>query len=416
MQADSANSSRIAALIAARRPGFSLERDFYFDPSVYRLDIETIWRRDWLFAGHSCEAARPGDFFAFELDGDPLLIVRGDDGTLRALHNVCRHRGSILCEAASGRVGRLVCPYHQWTYGRDGALVAARGMPADFDRAGYSLAEAHLRELQGLVFVCLAEEPPDFEPAAAALAPLLKPQGFGRAKVAAAVDYDVEGNWKLVWENNRECYHCDANHPEYIQANFDRYNADDATPRIRNALAAAVARSEAKWAELGLAATHREPGMVAFPDGGVWYSANRTPLVEGFVSETLDGQRVAPLMGDYPDADVGTLRIRALPNFWNHSSCDHGVSTRLLPAGPERTRVRVTWLVDEDAEEGRDYQPETLLPFWRLTSEQDWAIVANAGRGVASRAYRPGPFSTVKEYNVEAFVRWYLGRVASGLG
>lgn len=403
--------SWIAEAVERRVPNHSLEGGFYHREDVYRLDVERVWRRGWLFAGHACEIPYPGDFFTMEVDTDPLLIVRGDDGAVRAFHNVCRHRGSLLCEAAQGHAGRIVCPYHQWSYGRDGRLLAARGMHQGFDRTPYGLVPVHLRELEGLIYVSLADEPDDFEAAQYLMGPAARPQALGRAKLAHAIDYEVAGNWKLVWENNRECYHCDVNHPEYIRANFDRYNAEDTPRRVQGEIALAVRRSQARWADLGLAVTHCDTGMAPFPSGTTWYSANRTTLVEGFVSETLDGRRVAPLMGDYPDPDVGTLRLRTLPNFWNHSSCDHAVSTRLLPAGPQMTRVRVSWLVHEDAEPGKDYRLEELLPFWQRTSEQDWAIVKNAQRGVNSRAYRPGPFSATKEYNVEAFIRWYLAQI-----
>jgi Rieske 2Fe-2S family protein len=122
----------------------------------------------------------------------------------------------------------------------------------------------------------------------------------------------------------------------------------------------------------------------------------------------MDGRRVAPLMGDYSDANVGVLRLRALPNFWNHSSCDHGVTTRLTPAGLRQTRARVYWLVHEDAREGIDYQLEALKPFWQLTSEQDWELCERVQTGVTSTAYRPGPLSKGREYNLDAFIRWYL--------
>ena len=122
----------------------------------------------------------------------------------------------------------------------------------------------------------------------------------------------------------------------------------------------------------------------------------------------MEGRQVAPLMGDYTDADVGTLRVRTLPNFWNHSSCDHGVSTRLLPGGPQKTLARVTWLVHQDAVEGKDYKLEALTPFWQLTSEQDWEICRKQQIGQNSSACTPGPYSKTKEYNVDAFVRWYL--------
>jgi glycine betaine catabolism A len=98
--------------------------------------------------------------------------------------------------------------------------------------------------------------------------------------------------------------------------------------------------------------------------------------------------------------------------MWNHSSCDHGVTTRLLPAGLHRTAVRVTWLVDRDAIEGRDYRLEDIMPFWQMTSEQDWALCELAQKGVSSSHYVPGPFSTYKEYNVDAFVGWCLEQLA----
>lgn len=392
------------------QPGWSLPGAFYRGEAVYRLDIERIWRRGWLFAGHTCEIPEPGDYFTVELDTDSILILRDDAGTIRALHNVCRHRGSRLCNETAGHLGKIICPYHQWVYARDGRLLTARGMQEDLDKSQLGLIPVAVRELEGMIYFNLAAEPSVFEEAHRLMAPLLRPQGFDRAKVAKAVDYDIHANWKLVWENNRECYHCNVNHPQYIKANFDHYNADDTSDYIQQKIETAVARSEEKWAACGLAVTHRQTGMTLFPDAerNIWYSANRTPLVEGYVSETMDGSQIAPLMGDYSDPDVGTLRMRTMPNFWNHSSCDHGVSTRLLPAGPRLTKARVLWLVDKDAVEGRDYSLDALLPFWQLTSEQDWDICENQQRGVESSAYHPGPYSTYKEYNVDRFVQWYL--------
>ena len=266
----------------------------------------------------------------------------------------------------------------------------------------------------GLIFVSLSQQPPPFEEADELIGTIARPQGLERAKVAKTVDYEVAANWKLIWENNRECYHCNVNHPQYIKANFDHYNADDINERIQTQIDTAVTRSEAKLSAAGLAISHRQSGMALFPDAdrNCWFSANRTPLVEGYLSETMDGKQVAPLMGDYTDPDVGTMRIRTMPNLWNHSSCDHSVSTRLLPAGPKRTLVRVTWLVDAAAVEGQDYQVEEIMPFWQLTSEQDWVLCERAQRGINSSGYVPGPLSTPKEYNVDSFLRWCLHQLA----
>lgn len=405
-----------ASLLAKYRPGWTLPREFFRDEEIYRSEIDTIWRRSWLFAGHTAQIPKLGDYFTLELDTDSIIVIHGEDGQYRAMHNVCRHRGTILCAEESGHAHRIVCPYHQWIYGTDGKLLSCRGMQEDLDKSQFSLHPVHLREVEGLLWVNFSDTPTDFEPAREIFGHMAKPQGLRRAKVAKMVDYTIKANWKLVWENNRECFHCNVNHPQYIKANFDHYNADDANEKIRAQIQTQVERSERKWERAGLAVSHKKTGMTLFPDAerDIWYSANRTALVDGWVSETMDGRQVAPLMGDYKDADVGTLRMRALPNFWNHSSCDHGVTTLLLPMGIHQTKARVIWLVDEAAEEGRDYKLSELMPFWQLTSEQDWVICDQAQRGVNSTAYTPGPYSVYKEYNVDGFIRWYLQKMKAG--
>lgn len=401
--------------IAGRKQGYGLPRDFYQSELVYRADMERVWRRGWLFAGHTCQIPKSGDYFTFRVDDDSLLVTRDDDGAIRALYNTCRHRGTELCDDGSGHIGRFVCPYHQWVYARDGRLLACRGMAEDdLDKSQFGLHRAHVEDLSGMIFVSLAESPPDFDAARSCIEPMAAPQGFERAKVAKIVDYTVAANWKLVWENNRECYHCNVNHPQYIKANYDHFNLDDTSPATQAKIDHAIRQSQKKWASQGLAVSHRETGMATFPDADrdLWYAVNRTALAEGYVSETMDGRQVAPLMGDYAAADVGTFRLRTMPNFWNHSSCDHAVSTRLLPRGVHETEVRVIWLVDQQAVEGKDYQLEDIMPFWQLTSEQDWDLCERAQRGVNSSRYTPGPYSSYKEYNVDRFVRWYLQRLS----
>jgi glycine betaine catabolism A len=399
-------------LIAHHKKGFALPREFQTDPGLYQLDLERIWRRGWLFAGHTCEVQRPGDYFVFDVDSDSIIVIRGDDGRVNALHNTCRHRGMKVCSADAGHVARLLCPYHQWSYARDGALVACGGMDrdGDLDRADFGLHRAHVREVGGLIFVCLAEAPTSFDGAERELAPMLRPQGLERARVAATRRYEVRANWKLVWENNRECWHCDVNHPEYVKANYDNAPVDD--PALKRQIEAQARATSARLAAHGLQIDYREAGMVPFPSPDRWWSINRTPLVPGWLTESLDGRPVAPIMGDYPSHDVGTLRMRTMPNFWNHASADHAVSTRLAPAGPQRTLVQVQWLVREDAVEGRDYSLDALLPFWQLTSEQDWDLCARNQAGVNSSAFTPGPYSTKREPNVIRYTEWYLREIA----
>ena len=398
-------------LIVEHKPGHALQREFQTDPGIYQLDLERVWRRGWLFAGHTCQVKKPGDYFVFEVDTDSIIVIRGDDASIHALHNTCRHRGMKICHQESGHVTRIVCPYHQWSYARSGELTACGGMDADgdLDRRDYGLRRVAVREVGGLIFVCLADDPPAFDAAADTLGAGLRPQGLERAKVAASRSYEVRANWKLVWENNRECWHCNANHPQYIKANYDNAPIDDAT--LRHEIETQARATSERLAADGLRIDYEEAGMARFPAPECWWSINRTPLVPGWVSESLDGRPVAPLMGSYRERDVGTLRMRTMPNFWNHSSADHSVSTRLAPAGPQKTLVQVQWLVHEDAVEGKDYTLDTLLPFWELTSVQDWDLCEKNQAGVNSSAFTPGPYSTKREYNVILYTNWYLRQI-----
>ena len=402
-------SERIAEL-STREAYYGLPGNVYSDAAIYDCDMAAIWREGWVFVGHTCQLAQPGDYLTLQVDHDPILVARGDDGQIRAFHNVCSHRGTLLCAEASGHANRWVCPYHQWVYDTRGRLATCRGMGASIDKGELGLRPITVRQLAGFVFVSLSSQPADFDLAAQAMRGHIQPQGLEHAKVAACVDYVVRANWKLVWENNRECYHCNANHPQYIRANYDHFNEDDADDVTLRRMADALERHQSKWQSSDWSASHHQTGMATFPDAhqGLWYAANRTVLAEGYVSESMDGNRVAPLMGDYTEPDVGTLRVRTLPNMWNHSSCDHAVTTRLLPAGPEKTHIQVTWMVHADAVEGRDYQLHNLMPFWQLTSEQDWELCERVQQGVRSSGYRPGPLSRHKEYNVESFLVWYV--------
>jgi Rieske 2Fe-2S family protein len=402
-------------LMAQYQPGYSLPRPFYQEPELYQLELEQIWRRGWLFAGYTCQIPQPGDFFVYEIDTDSIVIVRQADQSIAAFHNLCRHRGSLIVAELAGRCQSFVCPYHQWSYALDGSLQHTRSMPADFSRLDWSLKPIAIRNLSGAIYICLSRQPPDFVPARQVMEPMMRPQGFEQAQIAEIIDYDIHANWKLVWENNRECYHCDVNHPQYVKANFDRYDQDTLNLNIAQQLRAATQRLETELCRQGLSSADSHAGLFRFPDAerNLWYAANRTALVAGYVSESLDGRQVAPLMGSYSQPDVGTLRLRTLPNFWNHSSCDHAVSTRLTPAGIHLTRARVIWLVSDSAKAGQDFDLDTLLPFWQLTSEQDWQICERQQRGINSSAYQPGPLSPLQEANVDQFIRWYLRQLVA---
>src|SRR4051812_40746493 len=187
----------LAALHTHYRPGFGLPGGFYGNPDVYAAELDRVWRAGWLFAGHTCEIPEPGDYLTFNVGPDPVLVLRSDDGSVGAFDNVCTHRGTVLCQQPQGTVGnRIVCPYHQWTFSRGGDLVACRGMHDGVDKSALNLRRRHCEVVAGMIFVSLAEKPADFGAARDVFA-AAEPHGFDRAKVAKAIDYTIDANWKV---------------------------------------------------------------------------------------------------------------------------------------------------------------------------------------------------------------------------
>ncbi len=399
LSAESIEPATIRAALADRPAAHSLPGRFYTDPGILALEFDAIWHQQWVFVGHECELAEGGAYITLTIGSHPIVVVRGDDGELHALHNVCRHRGSILCDAASGTARRrLVCPYHQWSYEFDGRLARARSMADDFDPTGHSLGRAHVASIGGLVFVCLAETPPDLSPMRAMIQPYLEVFDLRRAVVAHSSTIVEHGNWKLVMENNRECYHCRAAHPElcltFPEAPLHSGGGDaDELQRVEDL----VAECEA----LGL------PSRFMI-DADHQYRVMRMPFLGDARSMTLDGRpAVGRRFGSLPDTNIGDVLLYHYPSTWNHFTADHAVTFRAVPTGPTTTELRTTWLVPAGSVAGVDYDLERLTEVWLATNAQDTALVERTQRGVISPAYRPGPYAPIEEEGVIQFVDWY---------
>ena len=397
------DAARVGKLKAAYVSGGPLQREFYTGTDVFNADLDRIWRRHWLYAGHACQIPNEGDWMTWNIGSDTIVLTRGADGDVRAIHNSCRHRGSRLCRGDHGNSRLLVCPYHAWTYELDGRLRTPTEREFGIHQSKLGLHPVALKDLGGVLFVALGPEPVSFDEGAEEIATQMQHQGFADAKLAHTKRYTVSANWKLVFENNRECYHCDNAHPEYVKGVYDtaRFNETN-LPEVDRQAALANDRFEA----LGLGRAEAASAMT-----GTYWRVTRAPLMEGWKTQSLDGTPVAPLMGTFRAGgrwSDGTLRATVFPNFWQHASDDHAVATRLTPLSPSTTQVDVSWFVHKDAVEGRDYSLEKLLPFWQRTSEQDWVICEANQAGVSSPAYIPGPYSKTRETNVQHFVDWYL--------
>ena len=406
----------IARLITDRRPGYTLAAPFYLSPEVFAADVRLIFGRHWIFVGVEPEIPEPGDFFTVELGSDSILIVRDDDMAVRAFHNVCRHRGARLRAPGSGIVGNLVCPYHQWTYNLRGELIHNQHMGEGFDRCNFSLKPVHVESLSGLLFICLAQTPPPgFDAMRAAMEPYIAPHQIVNTKVAFQKDIIEKGNWKLTMENNRECYHCSANHPELtvplMEFGFGYQPSSD------NAAAMATYEELLKrqhagwWAECSLPSAE-----IDRLDEVMGFRTVRLPIARAGESQTVDTKVACrKLLGDLARADLGGLSFWTQPNSWHHFMSDHIVSFSVLPISPHETLLRTRWLVHKDAQEGVDYDLDKLTSVWIATNEQDGSLVERAHAGVASSAYEPGPYSPFAEGLVEKFCEWYLERLEAGL-
>jgi nitrite reductase/ring-hydroxylating ferredoxin subunit len=192
--------NEMLGLLTGRDPNFSLEQKFYTDPDYYKLDLENIFYRDWLFVGHDCELPKTGSYMTVQVGAYPVVIVRDAQGGIRAFHNSCRHRGSRICSAEKGTAAKLVCPYHQWTYELDGRLLFARQVGPDFKPAEYGLKQVHCETVAGYIYICVADEAPDFASFRNLVEPYLAPHNIKDAKVAFESSIIEKGNWKLVWE------------------------------------------------------------------------------------------------------------------------------------------------------------------------------------------------------------------------
>ena len=406
----------VETLIRRRKAGHTLEAPFYTSRDIFDLDLDVIFGRHWIYVGVEPDVPEPGDVMTLEIGKASILIVRGDDMEVRAFHNVCRHRGARIVQDEKTTVGNLVCRYHQWTYGLDGDLLFAEQMGKGFDTGCRGLKPVHLRSVAGLLFVCLAESPPqDIDAMAAVMEPYLLPHDVRNCKVVMTTSLVEEGNWKITMENNRECYHCGANHPELTIPLFE-YGFGFSPEELDEGRRQHIDRYEemrrtsiARWEACGLPS--REIDHLA--DRATGFRAERLVLDGDGESQTMD-TRVAcrKLLGNLTDRKLGGLSFWTQPNSWHHFMSDHIVTISVLPLDEGRTLLRTKWLVHKDAVEGVDYELDNLTSVWTATNRQDAELVEITYAGTQSPAYEPGPYSPYTEGLVEKFCEWYLGRLS----
>jgi len=381
------------------RNGHALPRAVYHDPEIYDSEIRRIFLKSWQYVGHLSRIPDKGDYFLFEVAGESVILVRDGEGGVNALLNVCRHRGSRICDAAEGHEARFICKYHGWTYGLDGSLRALAFAPEGIDKSKLGLRRLHARVFQGMIFINFDPDAVPFDPIERDLGPLLAPWDLGNAKVAHRRNYPIESNWKLAVENYCECYHCLPAHPEFSAGHGLAMPRHERTAELE----AVLSRAEA----VGLSRADTRHSWLAAGVLGTDRDFERYPLLRGHLTGSREGKPVAPLMGSITGYDGGATDLHIGPMTFGLAYCDHVVLYRFTPRGIRTTDCEITWLVNGSAVEGRDYDLAELIWLWDVTTIADKQIIERNQKGVDSRFYEPGPLSPMEDFT-RRFMEWYV--------
>jgi Rieske 2Fe-2S family protein len=364
-----------AELDSVRRPvdqATLLPPRVFHDPDVFEFEQSRWFARTWLCVARTKDLPAPGTYMLADVATESVVLLRGREDQIRAFHNVCRHRGSTLLDAAQadepGRVVRIQCPYHAWVYDIDGSLLRAPHTDEllDFDRADYGLSNVRVEEWQGFVFVNLDV---DARPLAEYLADLPAAVGsypIGSLRRAHRIEYEVAANWKVIGENYSECYHCPGVHPQ-----LNRLSPYD---RGRNL------ESRGPWA-------------------GGWME-----LVDEAVTMSTDGGNHGrpPLRGIGEENTRRVYYFVVWPNLLLSLHPDYVLTHQVWPVDPERSRVVCEWLFDPEVMARPDFDPSDAVDFWDLTNRQDWAVCERQQVGTRSRGYVAGRYSLMEDM-VHAF-------------
>lgn len=367
----------------------SLPTQCYIHPEEFQRDLEAIWYRRWILACRSADLASPLDYRVFTVGTQEVLVLRDDAGVLRAFHNTCRHRGSQLCSAESGKLKArlLTCPYHAWSYSLRGDLVRvpSKSLPDGFLKSDYPLYSVALSEWRGFVFINLDENPSEtveqsFDDGSASLAnwPL---EDLVSGHVLTKV---MNCNWKIFWENFNECLHCPGVH-KHLSHLVPIYGR-------------------------GLMARHDDPDWATNADNDAPQFSGR--LRDGAETWSMDGRSHGPQFETLSQAEraAGQTYAANLPSMFIVGHVDYVRTVRLTPLGPEQTGLTAEWLFPR-----QDIPPaglENIVSFGRQVLEEDAAACELNQRGLHSRRHKAGVLMP-EEYELARFHRWVNEQHAS---
>jgi len=351
----------------------SLPQRYFVLPDIFAKEQSEIFSKQWLLVGHQSQVPKPGDYLLTTIAGESVIVSKDQKSQVRGFYNVCRHRGTRLREDACGHASAIQCPYHAWTYALDGRLIGAPHMDdvQGFDKADYSLHRVNLGLWEGLIFVNLEKNPEPLEKWFAPLKEKFLPWNMPILQPAKRIEYDVRANWKLMFENYSECYHCPGVHPQLQKVS----PYDSAENDLREG-----------------------------PFLGGFMKINRGK------SLTMSGNACAAFVGEIENLQQ-IFYYSIFPNMLLSLHPEYVMVHQLWPQSPERTLIVCDWLFHPDAFARKDFKPEDAIEFWNMTNKQDWHVCELSQKGIASRAYEPGPYSS-RESIPAAWDEYYLRQMS----
>jgi len=357
-----------------------LPRAAYVDPAVFGWEQQNFFGGGWLCVGRSDQLPEPGDQRAEATGQGSVLLVRGEDSTLRAFANSCRHRGhELLPCGGSAQRNAIICPYHAWTYSLDGELRGAAGFRRrpGFDFGQWGLPQLPVTEWHGLVFVdASGGAAGSLTGALAKLDEIVAPYEPERLVTAGTHEYDSTANWKILTENYHECYHCPSIHPELCRVSPPKSGEN-------------------------------------YADDGAWIGG-WMDLRDGMATMSLDGCCGGlPLRGLDSRGLRTVIYVNIFPNVLLSLHPDYVMTHRIMPLAADRTRIECSWAFAPEAVAEAGFDPGYAVEFWDITNRQDWAACEAVQRGLSSPFASPGPLSpdedAVYSY-VTTIARGYLGQ------
>ena len=357
---------------------FTVPPAIYSDAEIAELELERIFKAEWLCPGLAADIPNPGDYITWNIAGQPVYVIRGRDGVVRSYANVCLHRMMTLLQDR-GNCQRITCPYHGWTYDIDGRVIGAghmQGRDPEFDKKGYRLPELRTEIWQGWIYVTLNVQAPSVAERLKELEPEVARYRPDKYISVALQDHLWNTNWKLLTENFMEGYHLPVAHRETVGA----------------------------WMPVD---------STKFPD----------KVHDSFTYQTFEKDETAKYGRAHPDNAhlegrwrYTTIMPTVFPTHMYVLAPDHMWYLSLHPRDLDHVRVRFGLAVAPEAYaalgDGRQQWLETTLAFFDKVNAEDKFVVEGIHRGSSSPLARSGPFSWL-EREIHDFSH-YLDRQLNG--